>query len=265
MGPTGIPKGEKFLSQKLRWWFRFLIPVWGVLLGGLALAAPSVPSDPYPASGAGSVSPYAQLRWSCTSADQYDLYLGTSSALLDLVGTLDAPAYKPDPSFGPGRTYYWKVVAADSATGTKTEGPVWSFSTGTYTNVPSDPSPQDGATKVSLRPVMTWESDAAQWKVRFGSSETGLVDKLTTSLRSFSVSGDLRPGVRYYWQVAAVYSGGVLRDGPIWSFTTDPAVSPSPGDLTWSSGGCSSLGGAPSLGLLALLSGAAILRLRRRP
>ena len=250
-------------------WNRLVRTLMLALLGAAlscapALGTPAAPDEPYPADGASSVSPYSQLRWACESADQYEVYLGTTPDFLDPVGTVATKAFKPVPIFAPGHTYYWRIVALETGTGKSAPGPVWSFTTGTATNLPSNPNPQDGATEVRLHPTMTWDSDAAQWVVRFGTSETGLSQTLTTAVRSYSLSEDLKPGVQYFWQVTAIYPGGILRDGPVWTFTATRTVPPSPGDLTWDSGGGCSVWGSGLSGVGVFLAATGVLLASRR-
>jgi hypothetical protein len=87
---------------------------------------PPPPSAPNPPDGAMGVSVDADLGWADTpDATSYDVYLGTP---------LDPPFAGNTPSnqwaLGPlnyDATYYWKVVAKNSAG--ETPGPVWSFTT----------------------------------------------------------------------------------------------------------------------------------------
>jgi hypothetical protein len=100
----------------------------------VASAAPSapptsVPATPVavsPANASTGVSVDADLAWSSAGAQQYDVYFGTSAA---------PPAYSSNqasaslalPRLAAGTTYYWKVVARNSAG--STEGGVWMFTT----------------------------------------------------------------------------------------------------------------------------------------
>ena len=79
-----------------------------------------------PLSGADSVPATTTLVWDRAAfATDYDVYLGTSSANLALVGNVTAQlvneppetySWKPATALQPGTTYYWKVVSRTFAT-----------------------------------------------------------------------------------------------------------------------------------------------------
>jgi hypothetical protein len=89
-------------------------------------SAPGAPAPASPANGATGVSVDADLSWTCTGADQYDVYLGTTApppGYATGVGTSSLAL----PRLVAGTTYYWKVVARNSAG--STTGDVWQFTT----------------------------------------------------------------------------------------------------------------------------------------
>jgi hypothetical protein len=87
------------------------------------LTAPGAPSNPSPGNGA-SAGAGSDLAWSAAaSATQYDVYFGTSSQPALAASNVTATAYGL-PTLA-GGTYYWRVVAKNSAG--STSGPVWSF------------------------------------------------------------------------------------------------------------------------------------------
>lgn len=97
---------------------------------------PRLPSPAYQATG---VSTTAPLMWDGSPwAHTYDVYLGTSSGSMSLVGK-DLPlgpsqwdghlrSFTPERPFLPGTTYYWRVVGRTMANMTA-ESPIWTFKT----------------------------------------------------------------------------------------------------------------------------------------
>ena len=88
---------------------------------------PTAPSSPTPIAGATGVSTNPTLGWGASAnAQTYDVYLGTTSTpglwASNLTGTSITAS-----SLGSGTTYYWRVVAKNSA-GT-TSGGTWWFTT----------------------------------------------------------------------------------------------------------------------------------------
>jgi uncharacterized repeat protein (TIGR01451 family) len=80
-------------------------------------------------------------------------------------------------------------------------------------------SPANGATGVSVTPILTWTAatGAASYNVYFGVTAVPPFAANTTSLQ-YSPS-QLAPGTTYNWQVAAVNAAGA-NNSPVFSFTT---------------------------------------------
>jgi hypothetical protein len=87
---------------------------------------PGTPTSPSPANGATGVSTTPTLTWSASSAQTYDVYFGASYPPA-LYASGVSQSSKAVSSLATSTTYYWSVVARNSA-GT-TPGPVWSFTT----------------------------------------------------------------------------------------------------------------------------------------
>ena len=87
---------------------------------------------------------------------------------------------------------------------------------------PGAPSPADGATDVSLNPVLTWsggdpDGDLVTYTVAFGAGTPPPV--VTTTTGTAYAPTSLITGTHYYWQVSA--SDGFSQTvGSVWSFTT---------------------------------------------
>jgi hypothetical protein len=187
-----------------------------------------VAGNPSPADGAIDVVQETVLSWSPGfTGGSRDVYFGTSSSPPKLerttgtswdVGKLDVST-----------TYYWRIDEIN-ASGTKHEGPVWSFTTviGEATN----PDPADGATAVALDVVLSWTpgGTAASHDVYFGTSD---IPELVGNQAETSYAPEgLEPGTTYYWQVDAIEADGTRHIGDVWSFTTITltAYDPNPAD-----------------------------------
>jgi hypothetical protein len=90
---------------------------------------PSVPAGPSPAASAVNVNVDADLAWSCSGATSYDVYLGLDPNPTSY-RTVTSPSLVLD-RMSAGTTYYWRVVARNSA-GLRSS-PTWSFTTRTRT------------------------------------------------------------------------------------------------------------------------------------
>ena len=81
---------------------------------------------------------------------------------------------------------------------------------------PYGPNPADGATGVSLTPLLQWSgANATQYWVYFGT--TSPPPYVTTVGSGAYAPGTLTPGQHYYWQIATVNTCGNAL-GPIWDF-----------------------------------------------
>jgi hypothetical protein len=126
----------------------------------------------------------------------------------------------------PGVQYYWRVDEVDIA-GKVTTGFVWTFVMQAVTAY--YPTPADGSVDVSVAPVLTWQPGQAAVKhhVYFGDSLDAVTkgaagtDKGEQDLANatYAPTG-LNPVTTYYWRVDEIGAGGVVKTGPVWSFTT---------------------------------------------
>lgn len=135
-------------------------------------------------------------------------------------------------------TYSWYIVA-DDGTDTTTS-PTWSFYFTKYNSppsTPSNPSPADGATNVSLNITLSWEcndpdGDPLTYDVYFGTTtDPPLVAENITS--PTYDPGPLQEATTYYWKVF-VWDGSSGKYSPVWSFTTEGAANQPPvADFTY--------------------------------
>jgi hypothetical protein len=130
---------------------------------GTPNVAPYVPHTPNPADAATAQSVATVLSWSGGDPDgdtvTYDVYLEAGSSSLDMPVSVGQSSTSYNPStLLPGTLYYWRIIATDSH-GASSSGPIWSFTTTTANaapNVPSSPSPMDGATDQSMNVDLSW-------------------------------------------------------------------------------------------------------------
>jgi hypothetical protein len=90
---------------------------------------------------------------------------------------------------------------------------------------PSNPSPSDGATAVSINTDISWtggdpDNDSVTYDVYFGITPTPekIAEGLTETL--FDLPSSLTYSTTYYWMIRATDTYGSYTDGPVWSFTT---------------------------------------------
>ncbi len=99
---------------------------------------------------------------------------------------------------------------------------VGSYSGGATNNpptTPSNPTPSNGSTGISLTQTLSWTSSGAtKYDVYFGtSSSPGKVS--TNQTVALYNPGSLQEGKTYYWKIVAKNDYGSAT-GPVWSFTT---------------------------------------------
>jgi hypothetical protein len=198
---------------------------------------PDAPVQVSPASNATGVSTTTPLVWNiATFAVSYDVYMGTSSANMTLVGNVPAQmvndppktySWTPTAPLQPGTTYVWKVVSRTNATPVNASlvaaSSIRGFTTGGSAGPPTapiNPTPSNTATGVGTAPTLGWSAGAVgtTFNVAFGT--TNPPSPVATGLTSSSYApGTLQPSTTYFWRVTAVSSGGSTA-GSVWSFTT---------------------------------------------
>ena len=92
-------------------------------------------------------------------------------------------------------------------------------------NCPSNPSPANHATGVSIHADLSWTGgdpdpgDTVTYDVYFGTTATPpLVSNDQTA--TIYDPGSLSPNTKYYWKVVAMDNHGASTTGPVWDFTT---------------------------------------------
>jgi hypothetical protein len=183
--------------------------------------------SPDPADGAVGVNA-PLLSWKPGAfALFHDVYLGTSPELTEanLVSSRQFfTLYYHVSGLEAGATYYWRIdeVEADGAIRT---GDVWSF-------VAQDlkayyPSPADGATDAPLAPALTWLAGqgAVNHHLYFGDSNDAVAQGTADTDKGELTDPNFTPGAldsltTYYWRVDETVTGGTVRTGSVWTFTT---------------------------------------------
>src|SRR5262249_23361272 len=187
--------------------------------------APGAPGFPNPANGATAVGINPTLTWTASNAANYDVSFGTANPPPLVVSSGVSASYTP-PALANNTTYFWQIVARNSAG--STPGSVWSFTTSAAPPAtPNAPSPANGATGVAATVTLTWASNgAATYDVLFGPTDPPSQVASGLATASFTPAG-LAANTTYFWQIVAHNSGGA-NQGPEWSFTTAPAPPPPP-------------------------------------
>jgi hypothetical protein len=124
----------------------------------------------------------------------------------------------------PGATHYWRIDEIE-ADGTVRTGDVWSF-------VAQDlkayhPGPADKATDAPLSPVLTWlpGQGAVKHRLYFGDSADAVLQGAAGTDKGELTDPTLAAGAlesltTYYWRVDETVTGGTVRTGAVWTFTT---------------------------------------------
>jgi len=176
----------------------------------------------------------------------YDVYFGESEeAVADATPESaevyggrypsDVTSYDPGP-LSWGRRYYWRVDAVDEDdVGVRWKGPVWYFTT---VRLFAGHYPSNGATDVSLTPVLTWvpEESGLQFDVYFGIDANAVAQATPQSIGIYQARvsdetcrytpGQLVYDQTYYWRIDAVDPAypDSLQKGNVWSFTVSSFI-----------------------------------------
>lgn len=212
---------------------------------------PDQVTDPMPMNDDLGVDVNTELSWTASSsATSYDVYLGTVLADVESATNADLTGIFRDnvtvTNFDPAglmavTDYYWRIDAVDdTGTGGTTKGEVWKFTTGAGQT--ADPTPANGASGVSLTPMLDWTvgTGAVDQDIYFGTDQSIVENADRTSpdfQGTFPVAGGPPPfnpspldGITaYFWRVDSVTADGTTT-GEVWQFITGPdkATSPMP-------------------------------------
>ncbi|MDK2840416.1 MAG: internalin [Thermosipho sp. (in: thermotogales)] len=91
-------------------------------------------------------------------------------------------------------------------------------------NVPNNPMPLNGSTKILLSPILSWQSndpdgDTLIYDIYFGTEEPLNLIAFNFKKNKYRL-GVLKPGTTYYWKIVVKDGKGGEKIGPVWSFKT---------------------------------------------
>jgi hypothetical protein len=192
---------------------------------------PNTPKNPGPVNNSTGISILAKLNWTGGDPDgnpvKYDIYFGTASSPLKIISNQSNLSYKPA-TMSYSTHYYWKIIAWDNYSAS-TKGPLWSFTTepkpNTPPNIPSNPSPTNGATNVYRSASLSWtggdpDGNPVKYDIYFGTASSPPKVISNQSTLSYDPSGTLTYSTKYYWKIVAWDNQSASTQGPVWSFTT---------------------------------------------
>jgi len=192
-------------------------------------------SNPNPFDGTTGLIKATVLSWRpgtyAANENGHDVYLGTDYNSVananhssdEFMGRQSATSYDPCSGLEFGQSYYWRIDEVNDPCVWR--GSVWTFQTAPAEA--SNPSPADGAIKVSTGSKLNWTAGGAaiSHDVYFGTDYNSVADANHSSPEfKGSQSGTvfdpctLEPGQIYYWRVDEVNSPNLWK-GDVWSFT----------------------------------------------
>jgi parallel beta-helix repeat protein len=192
---------------------------------------PYTPIASSPWDGATKVSTDMDLSW--TGGDPnigdtatYDVYFGTTSPPPQVTNNQSATTFDPG-DMSLNTTFYWKIISWDNH-GLSSTGPVWSFTTELANEPPyqpTNPSPGDGATNVSVTTLLRWTDsdpnlgDTLRYDVYVGT--TSSPPKMASNHSGATYDpGRMNAGTTYYWKIVARDNHGASNESPLWTFIT---------------------------------------------
>ncbi len=202
---------------------------------------PTAPAEPSPANGAAiditgskEAPTIPVLSWTCADPEgaslDYQLYFGESFPLPHRGEFGHFSKAVLSDRLKPNTTYYWKILVRDNGK-LRTEGPLWSFSTG---NVNLPPAfkimlPKDGATGEKRKMNLFWDfydpnGDPVTYDLYLGMSSPppllhpNYVHPAGTPRYTI---GGLEPDTTYYWSLKARDPKDGRSEGPVYTFTTE--------------------------------------------
>jgi parallel beta-helix repeat protein len=193
---------------------------------------PIKPWNPHPIHEEQNTSIYTKLTWNGGDPNHgdivtYDVYFCDDISELDLMISNQSKN-----SYNPGildheKQYFWRIIAWDS-NGAKSMNQSWSFTTkkNNKPNKSHNPSPYDGAKKVSRTKNLRWgaddpDDDELYFDVYFGTNTNPSKVKENITDNSYN-PGKLKNETKYYWRIDIWDEFGLKTKGDVWNFTTRP-------------------------------------------
>lgn len=195
------------------------------------VALPNAPNLLLPPNGASNVPLNPLFDWDSTSpADYYRLQATVdstfSSVQIDITGITQSMLQLTNPQLQNNFRYYWRVNATNAA-GTGIWSSVFNFTT--VFGIPAPPtllSPPNGATGVSLTPLLDWADDISVTSYRLQIAQDSLFNSILKDTTGFTVSqvqiqsGLLENFRWYYWRVRTTNSIGTGDWSLVFRFRT---------------------------------------------
>lgn len=198
--------------------------------------APVPPGLLSPVDGATNQLLSLSLSWNASSgATSYNLQVATdstfSSSSLIANQNVGNTTAKQISGLSKSKTYYWKVATVNSY-GTSGWSSVWSFSTGSPPERPTQLAPTNGATEQLLSPTFSWNPSTGATnytlQISTSSSFTSYTYNQSNLINTTQLLNGLSPLTNYYWRVSATNSYGTSVYSTVWSFTTTGAAPAAP-------------------------------------
>ncbi|MCC6131814.1 MAG: S-layer homology domain-containing protein, partial [Acidobacteria bacterium] len=178
-------------------------------VGTKTIPIQTLPSAPVPAIPSnGSTYSGAFVSWTHAGGTYHDVYLDTVNPPEKLIFSGQTNNFEAFiPSWVPGVTYYWKVIARNGC-GTASSQ-VQSFIAGSCPWTGAAPvltSPANGASGIGATANLVWTpvSGAAHYDVYVGTNSGSLTRYDVVEAPQNSLAVPVSPGVTYFWKVVAV-------------------------------------------------------------
>jgi hypothetical protein len=184
-------------------------------------AVPGTPGTPNPIDTDTDIVTSSILNWADSSyADTYNVYFGTTTSP-GFVANVGVSQWDPD-GMSIETTYYWRVVAINSACGSIT-GAEWSFATISCTptaGTPLNPVPGIGNSDIATTSILNWDdsADTDSYNVYFGTT-TSPPYAANVGASQWDPGGMLE-GTTYYWRIVAQNATCGSNSGAEWNFST---------------------------------------------
>lgn len=128
-----------------------------------------------------------------------------------------------------GTTYYWRIEEVnDTHPDSPWVGEIWSFTT--ISENATNPDPGDGTINVRSNVTLSWDvgMDMANQDIYIGTDYGTVLNSTTPTFNTTGTSWDpnglVVNGETYYWRIDTNDTSGELHEGPVWSFSTMPAI-----------------------------------------
>ena len=199
---------------------------------------PQIPTIIFPANDTTDIQTNVTFIWSggdpnAKDLASYDFYLKAENPEPELTASGITDTSFQYNSLNYNTHYYWKVVARDQK-GASSSSPIWSFSTryedNNPPNMPYNPKPENGVTSLSIENLMlNWNGgdpdsfSVVDYDIYFGTKTDSMTLISESQSDTFYILDVLEFNTPYFWKIVAKDHYGLITEGPVWSFSTEPA------------------------------------------